>query len=89
MNKYRYTQPDFVSYEELFEKLGYKKTYQPKIGSFGRALMEASKNHRSVSWLKNQLDTYFEKIRGNKKNRGNENKRRSRHSVQRNAQNET
>lgn len=78
----KYTQPDFLTYEELFEKLGYKKIYQPKIGNVGRAIMEASKNHRSISWLKNQLDTYFEKLRGHKKNNDkNENKRRTRHPI--------
>ena len=80
----KYAQPDFISYEELFEKLGYKKTYQPRIGNLGRAIIEASKSHRSISWLKRQLDTYFEKLRGHKKNNGNENKRRKRHPIQRN-----
>ena len=80
--QYKREQPEFVSYEELFEKLGYKKSYQPKIGNLGRAIMEASKNHRSVSWLKEQLDAYFEKIRGSKKSNKNENKRRSRHPIQ-------
>lgn len=79
----KYAQPDFLTYEELFEKLGYKKTYQPRIGNVGRAIMEASKSHRSIGWLKNQLDTYFEKLRGNKKNNGkNENQRRTRHPNQ-------
>jgi hypothetical protein len=84
----RYTQPEFISYEELFEKLGYKKQYQPRIGNVGRAIIEASKNHRSIDWLKNQLDTYFDKLRGQKKNKGNENKRRKRYPVQRNGQDE-
>ena len=79
----KYAQPDFISYEELFEKLGYKKQYKPKIGNVGRAIIEASKSHRSIGWLKSQLDTYFEKLRG-KKNNGNENKRRKRHPIQRN-----
>lgn len=59
-------QPYHISFEDLKAKLGYK-TYQPKIGNVGRALMNASKNHRSIKWLKNHLDTYFKKIRDNKK----------------------
>lgn len=82
MNYSNYKQPEFLSYEELFEKLGYKKQYKPRIGNVGRAIMDASKSHRSINWLKNQLDTYFEKLRGHKKNKGNEDKRRKRHSVQ-------
>lgn len=84
MNYSKQKQPEFLSYEELFEKLGYKKQYKPRIGNVGRAIMEASKSHRSISWLKTQLDTYFEKLRGHKKNKGNENKGRKRHPVQRN-----
>lgn len=80
----RYAQPDFISYEELFEKLGYKKQYQPQIGSVGRAIMEASKNHRSVNWLKNQLDTYFERLRGKRDSKKDEIKGRKRYPIQRN-----
>lgn len=84
MNYSKQKQPEFLSYEELFEKLGYKKQYKPRIGNLGRAIIDASKSHRSIDWLKNQLDTYFKKFRENKKNNGNENKRRKRHSIQRN-----
>ena len=59
-------QPVAYDFEDLKSKLGYK-TYQPKISSWGRAIISASKNHRSIKWLKNHLDTYFKKIRDNKK----------------------
>lgn len=64
MRKYK-SFNNYQTKEELFEKLGYK-TYQPKIGSLGRAIMEASKHHRSISWLKKQLDVYFNKLRQQK-----------------------
>lgn len=58
-------QPVAVDFEDLKEKLGYK-TYKPRIGNVGRALIQASKSHRSIGWLKYQLDTYFNKYRQNK-----------------------
>lgn len=73
---------DYTTMYDLFQKLGIKE-YKPKIGNVGRAIIDASKSHRSIGWLKSQLDTYFEKLRG-KKNNGNENKRRKRHPIQRN-----
>lgn len=79
MNKYKPIN-DYQTHDELFQKLGIKE-YQPKIGNVGRAIMEASKNHRSIGWLKNQLDTYFDKLREQRKY---ETKRRKRHPIQRN-----
>lgn len=57
-------QPVAVCFEDLREKLGYK-TYKPRIGSVGRALIKAVKegNRRSISWLKPQLDELFKKDR--------------------------
>lgn len=57
-------QPYYINFEDLREKLGYK-VYKPKIGNFGRALIKASQegNHRSVGWLKRQLDELFRKKR--------------------------
>ena len=37
-------QPVATSYEDLLEKLGYK-TYKPRMGNLGRALLEASKKN--------------------------------------------
>ena len=68
---------DYQTHDELFQKLGIKE-YKPVIGNVGRAIMEASKNHRSIDWLKNQLDTYFDKLR-EQRHKGNETKRRKRH----------
>mgnify|MGYP003292812814 CR=1 FL=1 len=54
-------QPEFLTYEDLKEKLGYK-TYTPKIGSLGKALIKAAKsNHRSIGWVNKQLDLLFNK----------------------------
>ena len=78
MKKNKYKQPDYITYEDLLEKLGYKK-YKPKIGNLGRAIMDASKNHRSVNWLKNQLDAYFENLRGKRNNQNDEQQKRSGH----------
>ena len=67
---------DYISFEDLLEKSGYE-TYKPTFGSLGKALLEASKNHRSVKWLKNHLDNYFTKLRQDRKNRKNENNKHS------------
>lgn len=60
---------EYLTYEDLKEKLGYK-TYKPRIGMLGRALIKASKeeNHRSIGWLKKQLDELFRKQRQEQKN---------------------
>lgn len=64
--------PEYLDFEDLKEKLGYR-TYKPKIGSVGRALLKATKdgNHRSVGWLKHQLDEVFKKQRLAQENRKN------------------
>lgn len=61
-----------------------------KLGDFGRALAKASREHRSASWLKNQLDVFFNKLRSEKStNKGNfkrnGKKQNSRHTVLPNA----
>ena len=55
-------QPIAVDFEDLREKLGYK-IYKPRIGSVGKALYKAIKegNHRSIGWLKHQLDELYRK----------------------------
>lgn len=65
---------NYISHEDLLEKSGYI-TYKPAFGSLGKALLEASKNHRSIKWLKNHLDTYFNKLRNSKKNSRNRNEK--------------
>ena len=78
---------DYTTMYDLFQKLGIKE-YKPKIGNVGRAIMEASKNHRSIGWLKNQLDTYFNKLRQNKgKDKTHVQKQNSRHNLRPNAKN--
>jgi len=64
--------PEYLDFEDLKEKLGYR-TYKPKMGSVGRALLKATKdgNHRSVGWLKHQLDEVFKKQRLAQENRKN------------------
>lgn len=57
---------DYLSYEDLLGKLGYGHHSVRRVGSFGKALMTASKNNKSVKWLKHHLDTYFNHLRGNK-----------------------
>jgi hypothetical protein len=61
-------QPFFITLEDLKTSLGYK-AFKPRIGSLGKALIKATKrgNHRSVSWLKKQLD---ELLKNNYKNKG-------------------
>lgn len=64
-------QPIAVDFEDLREKLGYK-IYKPRIGSVGKALYKAIKegNHRSIGWLKNQLDELSKKDRQVYKKKG-------------------
>lgn len=69
-------QPVAVNFEDLKEKLGYR-TYKPRVGSLGKALVKAikGKDIRSIGWLKHQLDIFFKKNRQNfKKDRNVKNK---------------
>lgn len=63
---------DYLSFEDLLEKLGYR-TYKPRIGSLGRSLLEASKNQRSNNFLKKYWDSYFKKLRQQRKFKGKRN----------------
>lgn len=66
----------YTDFEELKERLGYK-TYKPKIGNLGKAIIKYSKegNHRSINWLKSQLDELY-KQQKKKNNKGqNEHKK--------------
>lgn len=67
---------DYISHEDLLEKSGYT-TYKPAFGSLGKALLEASKNHRSIKWLKNHLDAYFNKLRNKKIQREKQNEKQN------------
>jgi hypothetical protein len=70
--------PVAIDFDDLKEKLGYK-TYKPRIGTLGQALIQATKgeHHRSIGWLKHQLDELFRKDRQKhkKKNRNGRNKK--------------
>lgn len=57
---------DYIDFEDLLKKLGYKN-YKPRIGTLGRALLEASKNQRSDNFLKRYWDSYFKKLRQQRK----------------------
>lgn len=59
-------QPVAVCFEDLLKKLGYKR-YTPKIGTLGRALLKASKNQRSDNFLKRYWDSYYKKLRQQRK----------------------
>lgn len=73
---------DYINHQDLLEKLGYRE-YKPKLGSLGRVIITAA-NQGSVSWIKNQLDSMFKKVRDSKRQRNNETKRRKRHPNKRN-----
>lgn len=64
-NKY-VTEHNYIGFEDLLQKLGYRR-YIPKLGSLGKALLEASKNQRSNNFLKKYWDSYFRKLRQEKK----------------------
>lgn len=67
--KYKITNTDYITMEDLKQKLGYVTEKETKVGNLGHALLEASKNHRSIKWLKKHLDTYFTKLRQERKQR--------------------
>lgn len=61
---------DYITMEDLKESLGYIRPKKYKaVGDVGKVLLEASKNHRSIKWLKEHLDTYFDKLREEKEQR--------------------
>ena len=63
------TVTDYITMEDLKEKLGYTTPKNLRVGNLGYALLEASKNHRSIKWLKEHLDSYFDKLREEKQQR--------------------
>lgn len=85
MDKKRYNTPikDYLGYEDLFYKLGYR-THTPTFGSLGKALLAASKRY-GRSTLSKQLGVYFKKLREHKKEKFKKNdnlqKQDSRHNL--------
>ena len=71
---------DYTNFEDLKVKAGYR-TYTPKIGSLGQAIMTASKKNKCAKWCKEHLDTLFDKLRQNRKKNGLQ-KQNSGHSIQ-------
>jgi hypothetical protein len=74
---------DYISNEDFLQKAGYR-TYKPKIGSFGHALIKASKTQGRYSFINKCLDSYFRKLRQQRKLNGNK-EQNSRHNLQSNA----
>ena len=67
---------DYITMEDYLEKAGYR-VYKPKIGSFMRALMDASKHQGRSAFITKMLDVYFKKLRQQRKKRLEENKKRN------------
>lgn len=78
-------QPVAYGFEDLLGKLGYKK-FQPHVGSVGHALIKASKNQGRSSFLNKMLDSYFQKLRKQRK-KDERKKQNSRNTLQPNVQN--
>lgn len=57
---------EYVNFEDYLQKAGYRQ-YKPKVGSLGKALIEASKHQGRTSFLNKMLDVYFQKLRQKKK----------------------
>ena len=57
---------EYINFEDYLQKAGYRQ-YKPKVGSFGKALIEASKHQGRSSFLNKMLDVYFQKLRQKKK----------------------
>lgn len=62
----KYKQPDFITHEDLLEKLGYRRNKSRGLSVVGirknkreTILSVASANHWSISWLQKQLDLHF------------------------------
>ena len=86
---------DYINFEDYLQKAGYRQ-YKPKVGSLGKALIDASKHQGRSSFLNRMLDVYFKKLRQQKKNRQKENfnnnvsgKQNSRPNLQSDASNNT
>lgn len=61
---------NYINYEDLKEKLGYR-TYKPRLGVLGKALLEASKKQKANNFLKRYWDSYFKKLRQKRKGQTN------------------
>lgn len=75
---------DYINFGDCLEKSGYWQ-YKPKIGSLGKALIEASKHQGRSTFLNKMLDVYFKKLRQQKKKeqyKKNVQKQNSRHHIQ-------
>ena len=57
---------EYINFEDYLQKAGYRQ-YKPKVGSLGKALIEASKHQGRSSFLNKMLDVYFQKLRQKKK----------------------
>ena len=64
--KYKYNQPEFITYEDLMSKLGYKTNKDRGLSVVGirrnkreTVLSLASAANYSISWLQKQLDKYL------------------------------
>ena len=57
---------EYINFEDYLQKAGYRQ-YKPKVGSLGKALIEASKHQGRSSFLNKMLDVYFKKLRQKKK----------------------
>ena len=65
---------EYINFEDLLIKLGYRQ-YKPRIGTLGKALLAASKGQRSDNFLKRYWDSYFRKLRQDKKRKSNGSKK--------------
>lgn len=79
---------NYITFEDFLEQAGYR-THHPAVGSVGQALIKASKNQGRSSFINKCLDSYFRKLRQQrKKNKENGNKEQnSRHNLQSDASN--
>ena len=88
MSKPKYqTIHDYINFEDFLEKAGYWQ-YKPKVGSLGRALMEASKHQGRSAFITKMLDVLYKKMRQDKKRQKEQHsknviqKQNSRHHLQ-------
>lgn len=80
---------DYIGMEDCIEKAGYW-TFKPLFGTLGQALLKASKNQGRSSFINKCLDSYFKKLRQQRKRQNkndNSKKQDSRYHLQPDAAN--
>ena len=71
----------YIDYADLIEKSGYR-TNKPRMNSLGKAFIEAvnKSQGRLAGKIKKQLDSYFSRLKEERKQRKEQNGKKQRHN---------